>query len=541
MQRISIDKKDGVPKIVEKILESPDSELLLIIPAKSALKDSEANFQLLKREAEAAEKHISIESIDKEVLALARKAKIEAIHPLFRDDVGARSLSDIIPLETSRNQAKQPEVLPEKQERRKKETSAYEASKKMVEAEPEEEVRQASEEGDRGLFSPESEQRRTRPRWVKVVAVVLIAALVAVGGGWALGQAFGKAEVTISFKKTPWQYQDSFSASKAFAKINVDARTLPAEAFFQNKNGTWLFPASGRAQVSQKATGKIIIYNAYSASPQTLVAATRVMTPDGKMFRLDAKVVVPGAGVKNGIIAPSSIQADITADKAGEDYNISSTDHLTIPGFKGTPRYKGFYGVLSGPASGGSVGEKQIPTDKDIAAAKDKASQNLRDGLQVAFLNNRPDGFKILDGASQIQITKLTVGKVADQNGNFTVFGEAQFKAVGFKESDFKTLLQTLAAKDYPGTTFRDLQVNYANVKANFDAGQLSFSVTAQGVLGPVFSADDFKSKIVGHPISEARQTILALPDLSSAKISLLPFWLYKLPANTQKVKVVAD
>ena len=65
--------------------------------------------------------------------------------------------------------------------------------------------------------------------------------------------------------------------------------------------------------MSQKAQGTLTIYNAYSSAPQTLVATTRFVTPDGKIFRLTNEVTVPGAKITNGQIVPSSINAPIAA------------------------------------------------------------------------------------------------------------------------------------------------------------------------------------------------------------------------------------
>jgi hypothetical protein len=438
-------------------------------------------------------------------------------------------MSDIVPGGSSR---------PEAKEKKTKESVAYgiaeDPSKKNVEP-----LRPKERLQDRAFEEPK--ERWRMPRGVKIFGAIVILLVLGFGIAWGGGKVFGKAEVTIGFKQTPWQTSGAFSGSKVFAKIDSDKKTLPAESFSQSKNGTWLFPATGRSDSAAKATGKLTIYNAYSAASQTLVATTRFQTADGKIFRLDSGVTIPGAKIENGKITPSSVDAAVTADQPGAAYNISSSDHLMIPGFKGTPRYNGFYAVLSGPTTGGGVGDRPVPTDQDMAAAKDKATQNLKDALMLAFQSNRPAGFTILDGASDIQITKLNVGKSVDQNGDFTVFGEAQFRAVGFKEDDVKAILNELAGRDTPNTTFRDLKLTYSNVKPNFDAGQISFSLAAEGTLGPSFSAGDFAGKIAGRPVDEARQIILALPGLTSAKISLLPFWLSNLPSDPKRVKIVSD
>lgn len=575
MQKIAIAKTDTLPRVVEKILESREAEIVLVIPAQAAFGASAADLQLLRREAEAADKRVSIESVDRTLLALAKKNRIEAVHPLFREGPGrAMSLSDIIPLPKKTSSASvgetgRAERTPEKSERGKdRETVPERPPKTVFKKEPEEDIEYGeTPRPSRGSFLSRlrSDARRDaeagtdreadkipayrRPSRGKIfsgrmtrIGVLTFAALLFSGlASWGIGNAFGRAEVMISFKKIPWQRQDTISGSKTFSKIDVEKRLLPVEVFRQQKNLARLFPASEHTDVAQKAAGKMVIYNAYSASPQTLVATTRFAAPDGKIFRLDAKTVVPGAQVKNGKITPSSVEAGVTADKPGPDYNLGPIDKLTIPGFRGTPRYAGFYGSFRDPITGGSVGTRAIPTAADIAAAKDKTAQSLRANLENDFLNNRPEEFKIAPGASDIAIKKLSVNTATDQDGNFSVLGEAEFRAIGFRETDLDALLRELVTKEYPGMAFEALKVDYGNVKANFETGQLSFSINARATLAPEFSRDNLQASIGGRTVGEARSAILALPQLMSARISLWPFWLSRLPASPRNVNIAAD
>ncbi len=542
MKKISINKKDSVPHIVERILESEDNEIILSIPRDSEIKKSLSNFELIKRETEVAGKTVSISSLDAEIVDMAYKARIST-GSLSEENVGLRLISDIIPLKRAKEEKREtvkirvpmPPREIEKEEKLKLGKSFW------AEAEKESETKKQFIEKMDELPPPEEPEKKTRRRFggerIIVSAVALI--LLIFGAGWAAGALWGKAEISLSFKKISWQYSGKIIASKTISQIDATNGYLPAEVFSQPKNATRLFPASGVAQVSQKATAKILIYNAYSSSKQTLVAATRFSTPDGKIFRLDNTVVVPGAGIKGGKIVPSSIEASVTADKAGAEYNVGPFNKLPIPGFKGTPRYDGFYGVMSRQANGGFVGKKQVTTDQDVSSAKNKTSQGLKDALQGVFLNSLSPGFNILDGASSTSITKLVANKNTDAEGNFSIFGEASFRAIGFRDEDVKSLARILMLKDYPNMDFTDLKLDYQNVKPDFASGQLTFSLVANGILGPQFSANDLKSKIAGRPLSEARSTIIILPDLTNAKISLWPFWLNGLPQKTDKINVV--
>lgn len=108
-------------------------------------------------------------------------------------------------------------------------------------------------------------------------------------------------------------------------------------------------------------------------SPQILVATTRFETSDGKIVCLDSRVVVPGATTKDGQLQPSSIDVNVTADQPGPDYNIPAcTDpcKFTIPGFKGTDKFEGFYGISKNPMTGGNLGSVPMVTADDLKMLK---------------------------------------------------------------------------------------------------------------------------------------------------------------------------
>lgn len=149
--------------------------------------------------------------------------------------------------------------------------------------------------------------------------------------------------------------------------------------------------------------------------------------------------------------------------------------------------------------------------------------------------------FKILSGATNIQIVKLTVNTSTDQNGDFSVYGDGVLSAIGFDETAFKTFLLSLAQSTEPSSTFSDLTLNYTNVVPDFIHGKLSFSVNGQGSLEPAFGAGDFLASIAGKPIADAKNAIASLPQLQDGTISVWPAWLWQIPANTKKIQLSVD
>ncbi len=372
--------------------------------------------------------------------------------------------------------------------------------------------------------------------------IVVILVLIGLGGAYVASAYFNHANISISFKKTPWTWQGNLTADKAASQDDLANGVLAAQVFTANKNVTDSFKASGQSDVSLKATGMITIYNDYSTKPQELVATTRFLTPDGKIFRITKNVTVPGATkVADGSLQASSITAPIVADQAGPAYNIGPVAKLTIPGFQKDPQYSGFWGTINASTTGGYTGQRAVPTQADIAAAKASTTADLQASLQGGFSGTYPNNFKILDGATKVNVGTLTVNTTTDDNGNFTVFATATLSAIGFDESALKDALLAQAQATEASSTFADVNLNYSNVSADFTKGQVSFSLAVQADLEPAFMPVDFEQEILGKSVADARTAISTLPQLSHAEISVWPVWLSTIPSNPAKVKIAEN
>ncbi len=562
MKKISINKNDDVAAVVDKMLYEPDPEIVLVVPKHSKLKETPRNFNLLKREAEAAGRKVSVESVDDEVLALAEASGLFNEHPLFNGP--ARSISDIVP-GGARDRSNRSSVIPrqsgpkvtlnvrreigEEEKIQEAEDRFFTAKSRSNTTEEtweykEEQAEETSSEDDWELQEKKERKTKSRIKWLVILSIVI----VLVGGGvWATGAYFSKANIAISFKQIEWQYASAITASKNVPRVDLISKSIPAEVFHDKRNLTQLFPATGRSVVNQKASGKIKIVNAYSSEKQTLVATTRFSTPDGKIFRLDSQVLVPGAQIKDGKIIPASTEAVVTADRAGAEYNVGPTSKLTIPGFKGTPKYEGFYGQIETALSGGFVGEKAVPTEADIKSAEERMTEILRTGLESNILSEQIKDYKVLDGSSSFKVNKMTVKKETNDSGAFSVFGEAEVELVGFKESALDELLKGLAGADLlaSGTeyesSFRSLEKSYSEIKPNYEKGELKFNLSAKGTLAAAFDKDAFKSQLVGKTIKEAESSIQGLPGLASGRVGVWPVWLSNLPSNLGRINILSD
>ncbi|MCL5733652.1 MAG: hypothetical protein M1334_03260 [Patescibacteria group bacterium] len=517
MAKIVVDKNETIAEVIEKMLAVEEPDVVLVIPKNSALKESVSNFNLIRHEAEATKKKVLIESVDEEILAMARTSRLESMHPLLH--------------------AHHPES------ERKAEEKEFIAKERRVHVEVPEEGAYRHHESmtpRRGFSFPAIKINFSVKNGIIAAAIILVLAV----GGWAAAAYLPRVSVVLTLTTHNWSYpyqgsQGVFYANES-SSLNVASSTVPAQLFTMPKNTTQYFAATGNSYVSQKATGLIKIFNAYSSSPQELVATTRFVTPDGKIYRLNTVTLVPGAQVVNGKITPSSITAPVTADKAGDSYNIGPVSHFSIPGFAGTPKYVGFYGSSDQPMTGGFVGNKQVPTKSDIASAKKSITDQLYSLLDPQlFASQLPAGFKILDGASTTTVDKIVVVPETNDQGQFSVYAQGSFKALGFQENDIKTILSDMWQAQYPSTVARNLDISYGPATADFTKGQLTFQVSATSTLVSDINAGDFINQIMGKSENDLRSLIMGLPGIDKANISFWPFWVHSVPNSISRVKVV--
>ena len=572
MKKIIIEKEQGVAEVIDEILNEPDPDITLVIPRSSALGRTVSNFHLLKREADAAEKTLAIESVDEAILAFAKESNLDSTHPLWRgvrSSGDAGNISDIVP-KSRRPAAAAPAPAAKKKSAPEEELPDDEDDedpRAVIEEEDEEveiEEEVATEPAKRSFFArthaphnyredaglrsnnndndDDDDEPRRRGISGKVWATIVILIILVAGGAYVASVYFNHATISITFKKTPWTWQGALIADKSVSADNFAGGVLAAQVFTSNKNVTETFKASSESNVSLKAQGTITIYNNYSTSPQELVATTRFLTPDGKIFRITQNVTVPGATqTSSGALTPSSINAPIVADQPGPDYNIGPVAKLSIPGFAGKPQADGFYGTITASTTGGFTGTKAVPTAADISAAEASTTAALQASLQGGFSGSYPNNFKILEGATNIQAGALTVNTTTDSQGNFTVFGTATLSAIGFDETALKNDLLAQAQGGYPSSTFHDINLNYNSVQASFSKGQVSFTLSAQGNLEPEFLPVTFEPQVLGKGVTDARTAIAALPQLSSGEISVWPLWLWTIPSDPAKVKINVD
>ena len=189
------------------------------------------------------------------------------------------------------------------------------------------------------------------------------------------------------------------------------------------------FPSTGSESGSnKKATGRVTLYNEYSEEPQPLVATTRLLTEDGKLFRITESVIVPGYTKEGGEIVPGEVRVSVKADEAGEMFNVEPT-RFTIPGFEGSEKYEDFYAVSEEKFVGGGDDESdvRVVSLEDIEVAKEKMEAKIKEKAITTFQNKLGEHWIVLDETLSIEIR---ASDAFPQNG--TIANTFQYTVTAF-------------------------------------------------------------------------------------------------------------
>lgn len=386
-------------------------------------------------------------------------------------------------------------------------------------------------EGSEGSYIKEKWVKKEKTINKKII--ILLSVFFSLVAFYYLGFVFlAKAEINITTKKIEMPFSGVVLVDTNVSSIDFNKVIIPGNSFVFKANETQEFSSTGQGKDERNAKGIITIYNDYSTSPQILVAITRFETPDHKIFRLDSRIVIPGATTKNGELIPSSIDVKVTADKSGPDYNIEACNlpdcKFTIPGFEGTSKFEGFYGVSTKPMTGGALASVPLVTSEDLKEAEGIIFEKVMDSINQDLENKipkKPKELKVLSGAkSSINLTNLNSDAVSgDYRKNFSVSVEGEIKVIAFDEDNIIEYIQEVLEKDKDENYdyCQKPELEYLELKTDFSQGIMKMSVKTNQIVCHKLSSEEIKQLIIGKDKEELNQIFEANPNIKNVEVKL--------------------
>ncbi len=401
-------------------------------------------------------------------------------------------------------------------------------------------------------FYKEEDPYRRRFPW-KTTIVFICAAAVTIGTYLTLSH-FAKATIIITPKVQHITLNTPFTGIQVVTSTTVisNASTtdqIPYQVISVSKDGAMSVAASKQTNVATYATGKIIIFNDYSTSPQKLVDRTRFETPNGLIYRISSPVTVPG---KKGQ-TPGSVAAVVTADKAGAQYNIGLSDFV-LPGLSGTAAYKGIYARSQTTMTGGFLGTEPAIDTATLAATQATIDAELESVLLQQIKQQIPQSDILLPGAYTITYQHLASTAASSTPNQGVVHEEGTIHAFVFSANQLAHTFSEIGASSTSATATSsiawyinnasDLKFSFATSSTSnpssepWNFSSLPFTINGSTGLVATINTEKIKENLLGKPRSDFNPIINSFPAVVTASVSIQPFWNQTFPTNPQNITI---
>lgn len=387
-----------------------------------------------------------------------------------------------------------------------------------------------------------------RPRrkfrfWMYTTLVVLVAI---VGAGYFASVYYSQATFTVVPKVIPVAVNGTYVAQPNSSKTE----DLLYEVITVKSSASTTVPATSGPKISTKATGKVTLYNAYSATTARLIVGTRLASDNGLVYRLTGSVVIPGYTKSGATIVPGKLTASVVADQPGQEYNVtidSTNADMNIVAYKGTERYDKIYAKAVGSFSGGFVGTKKIIASSDSATAAASLKSTLTTTLLDKAAMAVPEGYVMYDGSHSIVFGSQEIGDPSPTTASISE--QATLYGIIFKKNN---LIDTVAGSsatglfgkyDFSAPGLDSLDVTITNLKDFSPTKKVSLVAKIKGSLKLVGTvpADEIKQKLSGLTLAETQDVFKEYSAvIESGSGELAPPWA-KIPSNLDRIKIVVE
>lgn len=370
-------------------------------------------------------------------------------------------------------------------------------------------------------------------RFPSILSLLIIILIFAV----ALSFKISKAEIKIWPRTDAVNYETKVTCDRTFENSDFGNKIIAGKIFEDEKTFSEEFLATGK--VLKKAEGVIRLYNAYTTQSELWQAGTRFMSSEGKLFKSEDKISVPGAEIKNGKISPTFVDVPVIAAEAGTDYNIGPS-HFSIIIYRGTPRYTKFYGESSQPMTGG--GEVSQVKKEDLENAERILSEKAKGEIKEVLKTKIPPEYIVLDDVLETKILeKLPLAKEGGELEKFNFQIKIKATLISFKKEDISNFAKEFILSQVGKGKLiysESLKMDYFPLNINFEAGKFQLSLKLSAKIYPEVDISTLKTGLVGKTSTEAKIFLENYLQINRVEIRLSPFWLKNVPKDIHKIEI---
>lgn len=364
--------------------------------------------------------------------------------------------------------------------------------------------------------------------WILVILVIIFSF-------FSISSKFSKASVVVDPKIEKFSIDEPMKATK---DLSQSESKIGYQLIIVDGTQSKIVEAKGEKEVKIKAIGNIVIYNAFSTTPQKLNIDTRLLGSNGKIYKTKEAVTIPAmSGADFG-----SVEVEIYAEKEGSEYNSGPLD-FQILGFKGTSKYEKIYARSKGEIAGGFNGLQKIVDDETFKQAQEEVNNALELRLLEKALDQIPKDYILFKDATFYDI------KASITNNN-TSSNEAEITATGvlygfiFKKDNLENniLNQEFQDKDITNlyiSNLKDLTFEITNKEINPNqVSEISFYLKGEVNAPYKINEQNLKQSLLGKAKKDFANIMSSNPNVENAELSLKPIWQNKIPKEIKRINL---
>lgn len=579
---IYVDIDDEITSIIDKISQSKQRIVALVLPKRAAMLQSIVNMKLLSRAGNEHKKQLVLITSEASILPLAGAVKLHVAKTLQSKPMippAPKAPSDelaVVDEGQTTPQVDDPEVpeASDSDEELEEVTDAIPKSAKGAPVDtsktvgelasaapkaPQEEtidLEDEPEEDSSDNSSSSSETKKTKsdkklkiPDFDRFRKILLIAGgiLVLLIIGWYVGGfVLPSATVTVKTDNISVATDISFTASASVRTLDSDKKIVPAVIKEVKKTDTEKITATGQKNVGEKATGTVTVKLSNCDKSEVTIPSGTFVSNGNLNFVTQADVslsrVVVGTICENDSIPKySSATVNVAAQNAGDQYNISGGRAFAVAGFSNVA------GVSSSVMTGGTNKNVTVVSDQDVANAKQKLNDKSKTAANTELKKLLSDAgqFILPDSFTKADPVITATPAVGSESADVTVSSVTTYTLMGVKREDLKSLVVAAAKKQFDATK---QSVNDDGLdKAIFRAGdkksptEQAFSVQSTVSTGAAIDQDAIKKEIAGKKKGDVQQILGNRPGVKEVSVKYSPFWVYTTPTKPSKITLVFE
>jgi len=581
---IYIDVDDEITSIIEKLQNSSNKIVALVLPKRASVLQSIVNMKLLKRTADTSKKHVVLITSEASLLPLAGAVGLHVANSL-----NSKPAIPVAPDMVSRESVIDEETGEEFDDFNP-DSVAGEPIGKLAGAGAAGAATGATAGTSAGLGAPASGSNLNEPETIeldnedkpgtgtginskapvaagaaaaainkgknkklkvpdfnkfRLLLVAGLLALLLLGGGFIYANtALAKAVITIRTNSSDYATKANLTLDPNVTEFDVETATLPAKLASKQQAGSQQVSTSGQKNNGTKATGRIMMTSQVCGgsipddSPPSVVSGTGVSSGN-KTFITQQSTTFADSGVARGgcVTYQATNETDVTAQTAGADYNIVAGT-FTVAGRSDVS------GKSGSSFNGGTDNIVKVVTQADIDSAKAKIagadSASVKDELSKKL---QADGYAAIIGSLHAGEPVVSPSAaVGDQADTVTVTQSVPYTLYGARSSDIKKVIADSVERQIDPTKQQILNDGYAKAIYKVDTtaggGPIQVSLTATSLAGPDIKTEALKSQLAGKKTGDVQAAIKNIPGVTDVTVKYSPFWVSSVPKSADKITI---